>query len=158
MRYIRTRDGRIVNIQKFIDEQKDTPYYYDFEFDEIKNEENSCVLNWTAVGSRENSIKEQVGKRCQFGATIDSPFVAQSDSLDDLVDVFVLKDKCSFTPSGFRYRFASRERGFTSLLQVLAEHTCDADTEVYGAIGTDKGLIYVTKMNKEKELELCYLC
>lgn len=150
-RYIRTKDGRIVDVQKFIGEEKDTPYYYDFKFDEIKNEEDYCVLNWTAIGSKENSIKEQVGKRCQFGATIDSPFIAQADTIEELCDELVATNrgcKCLYKPSevfGCQDKEAVNELIKSSL--------------IYGAIWT-KGehgepiLKSVAKMNEKGDLEL----
>lgn len=85
MKYIRTKDGRIIDVEKFINEEKTNPYYTDHEFEEIKNEEDSCSLNWTAIGTEYNSIKHQVGERCQFGATIDSPFIKQADTIEELI-------------------------------------------------------------------------
>lgn len=142
-RYIRTKDGRIVDIQRFIDEEKDTPYYYDFEFDEIKNEEDYCVLNWTAVGSKENSIKEQVGKRCQFGVTISSPFIAQADTIEELCNEFVAEKY------GNRIVFSVEDRKTYE-----TRYCVEYGWNIYGAIWTEKGLIYVAKMNEKGDLEL----
>ena len=150
MRYIRTKDGRIVDVQKFIDETKDTPYYYDFKFDEIKNEGDSCVLNWTAIGTRENSIKEQVGKRCQFGVTIDSPFIAQADTIEKLCDEFVVLEYG--IESGVLYSRTQHTTLEEAIGSQTAKHKCSY--EIYGAIWTDKGLIYKAKINEKGDLEL----
>ena len=148
-RYIRTKDGRIVDVQKFIDETKDAPYYYDFKFDEIKNEEDSCVLNWTAIGTRENSIKEQVGKRCQFGVTIDSPFIAQATTIEELCDEFVLKA----TINGQTEYLHDKNLKILEICKIAHEGT-GYSCETYGAIWTEKGLIYKAKMNEKGEFEL----
>ena len=39
MKYIRTKDGRIIDIEAFINKEKENPYYSDYEFEEIKNDE-----------------------------------------------------------------------------------------------------------------------
>ena len=82
MKYIRTKDGRIVDLEKFINEEKDTPYYKDFIFDEITKDSK---LNWTAVGTDRNTIEGQKGRRCQFGATLDSEVVKQANTIEELI-------------------------------------------------------------------------
>lgn len=151
MRYIRTKDGRIVDVQKFIEETKDTPYYYDFKFDEIKNEGDSCALNWTAVGSKENTIKEQVGKRCQFGVTIDSPFIAQADTIEELCDEIIIKRYDEPTPHNSPIGKSKSWKAYQPIVKEV-EAIC-------GAIWTegDKGepiLKSVAQMNEEGDLEL----
>lgn len=149
-RYLRTKDGRIVDVQKFIGEEKDTPYYYDFKFDQIKNEEDYCVLNWTAVGSKENSIKEQVGKRCQFGVTISSPFIAQADTIEELCDVLVVCDPQLPLPF-----IRGREGGGLYLHPSFEKEFKEGKLEaVYGSIWVGGNLLKAAKMNEKGELEL----
>ena len=137
MKYIRTKDGRLIDVQKFIEEEKKNPYYTDYEFEEIKNEEDCCSIHWTAIGTKENSQKDQVGRRCQFGASVDSPFISQADTIEELCEEFVV----------------IYESGCHALFDTLGEAETQLYTEIYGAIWTDKGLIYVAKMNESGELE-----
>ena len=91
MKYIRTKDGRIIDIEKIIDEEKrENPYYKDFQFDEIQNVTNSgiedyCYIRWTAVGTEQNSIEGQKGKRVSLQICIDSPFIKQADTIEELI-------------------------------------------------------------------------
>ena len=87
MKYIRTKDGRIVDIEKFINEEKDTPYYKDFIFEEITKD---GVLKWTAVGTEQNSMEEQRGIRCQFSATLTSEIIEQANTIEELCDEFIV--------------------------------------------------------------------
>jgi hypothetical protein len=56
MKYVRTKDGRIVDVEKFISKEKDTPYYKDFEFEEISKD---GVLKWTAIGTEKTQWKNK---------------------------------------------------------------------------------------------------
>ena len=139
MKYIRTEDGRIINIQEFIDNEKNNPYYEKYRFEKIKNENGECVIRWTAVGTEENSIKEQRGQICQFCARVDSPFVNQSNKLEDLIDNIVIIE-----PNGIQPFIVGKD------IKGLEEYA--KNNQVYGAIWTYKGLMFVTKLNKEWEL------
>ena len=67
--------------------------------------------------------------------------VKQADTIEELCDEFVVvKEK----EHGCNYLYKSAINDYK-------EHTADA---LYGAIWTDKGLIYVAKMNERGELEL----
>ena len=79
-----------------------------------------------------------------------------ADTIEELCDVFVIKDNTYTTKNGdnHRYRFATKDSGFISIRQVLNEYDIDNTTKIYGAIWTNKGLIYVAKMNDKGELEL----
>ena len=138
MRYIRTKDGRISDVEWFINEEKKNPYYTDYEFEEIKNEEDCCSIHWTAVGTKQNSIKDQIGRRCQFGITINSPFIKQSDNIEELCDEFVLCEDNHYCVVG---DVEAKEMATTNY------------GTIYGAIWTNKGLIHVAKMNEKGELE-----
>lgn len=135
MKYIRTKDGRIVDLEKFINEEKDTPYYKDFEFEEISEDGE---LKWTAIGTEKCSIKDQIGRRCHFSATLNSEVLKQANTIEELCDEFVLVSSITSQCFITKYPKAYITNGFN----------------IYGAIWTEKGLIYVAKMNDKGELEL----
>ena len=142
MKYVRTKDGRIIDIEKFINEEKDTPYYKDFIFEEITKD---GVLKWTAVGTEQNSIEEQRGIRCQFSATLTSEIINQANTIEELCDEFiVISDNCK--------RPIISALPFNELQLYAKGRTKYAIC--YGAIWTDKGLIYVANLNDKGELEL----
>ena len=146
MKYIRTQDGRIINIQEFIDERKESPYYKEHKFEKLKNEMGECVLRWTAVGTEENSIEEQRGQRCQFCARVDSPFVKQSDKLKDLIDNILIIE-----PNGIQPFIIGKD------IKGLKEYA--KNNQVFGAIwvigeSKEPTLKSVVKLNDKKEWEL----
>lgn len=82
----------------------------------------------------------------------------EADTIEELVDEFIIDFGKTNYPTTSRYKrywdfdelkkeIEDRENNFHRYLNI--------DFIVYGAIWTDKGLIYVTKMNDEGELELC---
>lgn len=92
MRYIRTKNGVIIDLEKFINNEKDTPYYTDFIFDEITKDGN---LKWTAVGTDKNTMENQRGRRCQFSATLNSEIIKQADTIEELIcddDILYIHD------------------------------------------------------------------
>lgn len=92
MKYVRTKDGRIVDVEKFINEEKDTPYYKDFEFEEISKDGQ---LKWTAIGTEKCSLKDQIGIRCHFSATLNSEVIKQANTIEELIcddDIIYLHD------------------------------------------------------------------
>ena len=133
MRYIRTKNGVIIDLEKFINNEKDTPYYTDFIFDEITKDGH---LKWTAIGTDKNTMENQRGRRCQFDATLNSEIIKQADTIEELCDEFVMI-------SGGKHK-----------LDIGCHSYGDKKIQIYGAIWTDKGLIYVAKMNEKGELEL----
>lgn len=151
--YIRTEDGRIVDVAAFIKEEKDTRCYKDYVFDEIENRDGKCYIHWTAVGTRGNYYLDQIGRRCDFEAYIDSPFIRQSDMIEELCDEFVFVDE-----SGKKdliddnAKAELQEYGTFSAVHAIKKQ--NRPKELYGAVWTDKGLIYVAKMNEKLELEL----
>ena len=140
MKYIRTKKGKIVDIEKFINEEKDTPYYKDFEFEEITKDGE---LKWTAVGTEKCSIKDQIGSRCHFSATLNSEIIKQANNVEELCDYVF-------------YRFIEdNELEIKNIkkvnMRVLKSwYKNNIVKDVMFAILTDKGLIYVAKMNKDK--------
>jgi hypothetical protein len=155
MRYIRTKNGVIIDLEKFINNEKDTPYYTDFIFDEITKDGN---LKWTAVGTDKNTMENQRGRRCQFGATLNSEIISQADTIEELCDEFDWKwNEKEFPYSKVRQH--SRYGGYGDLERAMKEEEnygkhLNYDYEIYGAIWTDKGLTYVAKLNSKGELEL----
>ena len=133
MKYVRTKNGVIIDLEKFINNEKDTPYYTDFIFDEITKDGH---LKWTAIGTDKNTMENQRGRRCQFDATLNSEIIKQADAIKELCDEFVMI-------SDGKHK-----------LDIGCHSYGDEKIQIYGAIWTDKGLIYVAKMNKKGELEL----
>ncbi|MCR4661677.1 MAG: hypothetical protein K5765_06755 [Clostridia bacterium] len=146
MKYIRTKYGRIVDIEKFINEEKDTPYYKDFEFEEISKD---GVLKWTAIGTEKCSIKDQIGRRCHFSATLDSEIIKQADTIEELCDCFIAVDK---NGNLCENPMIAKGHCFKSFCNYYKANGIDVDC--YLAILTDKGLVYVAKMNDKGDLEL----
>ena len=71
--------------------------------------------------------------------------VDKADDIKDLCDAFVNVE----IAGGFKGEF----HVYKDL--ELAKHAADEKvTEIYGAVRTDKGLIYVAKINDKRELEL----
>ena len=76
-----------------------------------------------------------------------SMVVKQADTLEELCDDFVLIRQ--------EKELGETIRVFTRLELLLEFAICQWETDIiYGAIWTDKGLIYVAKMNEKGELEL----
>ena len=124
--YIRLKD-RIVNHNAttiFIDVKKDKVL-------EMRVTKNS--IRYFNIGKFKDSIK--------------------SDTIEELCDEFVLDH-----PS-FANNCKCLYHSFSKAKQGIRKHSDDAHLlsgpfVIYGAIWTDKGLIYVAKMNKKGELEL----
>ena len=146
MKYIRTKDG-IVDLEKFINEEKDTPYYKDFEFEEISKDGK---LKWTAIGTEKCSIKNQIGRRCHFYATLNSEVINQADTIEELCDEFVSNNKL-LEP---KYVYTNETLIQSWRNRFEDELVVKGNKDIKGAIWTDKGLIYVAKMNNKGELEL----
>lgn len=105
MKYIRTKDNRIIDTTKYYIENSNL--FKDGVYQEYKKE-------------LENAIK-------------------QADTIEKLCDEFVaIVSVCKAV--------------FTNY--ALAKESCYLPPIIYGAIWTDKGLIYVAKMNDKGELEL----
>lgn len=68
--------------------------------------------------------------------------IKESDSIDELCDEYVIP----------KFRDVFVIDAFSK--QICVNHIKCGNGDVYGAIWTDKGLIYVAKMNSKGELEL----
>ena len=156
MKYIRTNNGVIIDLEKFINNEKDTPYYTDFIFDEITK---GGHLKWTAIGTDKNTMENQRGRRCQFDATLNSEIIKQADTIKELCDEFVDTSELKTTNTGgWLYdEFDSDNKCLVYYAEderrTIPLNEFDL-SKIYGAIWTDKGLIYVAKMNDKGELEL----
>lgn len=78
-------------------------------------------------------------------------FASRADTIEELCDEFVVVDK-----EKDKHIFDTIHNGFLVKGQygIDARYYTDRKYKVYGAIWTDKGLIYVAKMNDKGELEL----
>lgn len=76
--------------------------------------------------------------------------IKQSENLEELCDEFVVFDKEQ--PNGKLLYY----KGFENLKKEFIDFEKDKEkVVVFGAIWTDKGLIYVAKFNDNGKLELC---
>jgi hypothetical protein len=78
-----------------------------------------------------------------------SKVIAQADTIEELCDEFVLFDK-QFNTHGLFDKKVITYEWLKSHIEIYQEKYFT----IYGAIWTDKGLIYVAKMNEKGELEL----
>ena len=79
--------------------------------------------------------------------------IKQADAIEKLCDGFVLINKNSDLLPSFKKSY----HDFSPYLDVdIRSHEKPSYIEIYGAIWTDKGLIYVAKMNGKGELELLW--
>ena len=114
MKYIRTKDGRIIDC-RFSKKE----YERDFPNSEVSYE------RWFELA---------------FETDTDYEFLKQSDTIEELCDVLVCIDKIT---------------GCHTIWKVIDKYDLILeDYDWYGAIWTEKGLIYVAKMNEKGKLEL----
>lgn len=73
------------------------------------------------------------------------------DTIEELLDCWVRKESGDFG-IGIHYSIIYQTQLFNNILERL--ELIELSYAVYGAIWTEKGLIYVAKMNKKGELEL----
>lgn len=113
MKYIRTKDGRIIT---FVPKEK--------------YENDKATFDWF------------VANYCGGGINV----LKIADTIEELCDEFVViyEESKKFTKP-----FTS---AYCDISDVLKEHDL-SECEIYGAIWTEKGLIYVAKMNEKGELE-----
>ena len=147
MKYIKTADGKVFDLAKIIADEKTNPYYTDYKFEEIKNEDGVTVIRYSAIGTKENSIIRQVGKRCNFSMTYDSEVIQQADNIEELCDGFYLEfgEVFDITNVYEKERYKDFQNFYNQLNDTLI-------INAYGFIKTSKGLIYVAKMNEKGEL------
>lgn len=94
-------------------------------------------------------IKDEYGNYCDpknYETDMEVPkeyIIKEADTIEELCDGFIFKDTCTN-----KLHLADLNDGISMLGVALFEET------LRGFIETDKGLIYVAKMNEKGELEL----
>ena len=148
MKYIRTKDGRIIDLSKYENIKEDEICYYIINKDYKPNSKN-------------------ISKMFRYKVKIDKKDItAQADTIEELCDEFrvagytTIPKRCDI---GIKKLFDSQNKYLTIELDSYGQrHGYDLMTFlktkpkccIYGAIWTDKGLIYVAKMNEKGCLEL----
>ena len=129
--YIRTKDG-VYEVSEYEPSEYTTL---------ISNPVKAFDVKVTTRTSNGSSI------RIVYGSEV----ISQSESIEELCDEFVVFDKEQ--PNGKLLYY----KGFENLKKEFIDFEKDKEkVVVYGAIWTDKGLIYVAKMNDKGELELIW--
>lgn len=141
MRYIRTKDGRIVEESKLEPGLKQnlitiTRKSDNKEITQLIGDYASDYLNWVAICEycrchkiNPKDIKYEI-------TTLFNDVLKQADTIKELCDEFVM------------ISYGKHK------LDIGCHSYGDKKIQIYGAIWTDKGLIYVAKMNEKGELEL----
>ena len=75
--------------------------------------------------------------------------IKQADTIEELCDEFIIKHKYDTV---LPYEIVNSLKPILNGMKVYIDEFKKSD--VYGAIWTDKGLVYVAKMNDKGELEL----
>ena len=114
MRYIRTKDGRIIDLKRYKNET--SPISKARGFITLIDKLKICDLE-----------------------IFEKDIIKQADTIEELCDEFVAMHKSWKA---------------TYVIQKILFKQTNESFNVYGAIWTTKGLIYVAKMNEEGELEL----
>lgn len=132
MKYIRTKDGRI--------------------WESCNLTENSKDL-WEGFFVKGNYIYEKIrhweyGEKYKIEYRKINAIIKQADTIEELCDLYVIWLKNRELP--LIERTQKGRRLYPSYFEV---GECSFD-KGYGAIWTDKGLIYVAKMNEKGDLEL----
>lgn len=147
MKYIRTKDGRIIDLTskqvssyEIIDDKKAIDEY---------GEESGFIC----IYYYDEDIGEHIEYDGKGSRSMDSwhlkDIIKQADTIEELCDEFVYHFLVSNT-----YEIMPKEDLEPQRKDCLLFHIKEKHHEVLGAIWTDKGLIYVAKMNEKGELEL----
>ncbi len=125
---------------------------------ECSQHKNKSIMNY--IRTKDGNIYEYVKQRIhpsqytKFGLyrhSLNSKYeqiIAEADTIEELCDEFVVVSKTNH----FHTLYATDTYSLTKV-------ACDISNmrdryDIYGAIWTNKGLIYVAKMNEKGELEL----
>lgn len=121
MKYIRTKDGRIIDTSNFVVKREI-----------YENGELKFYQFWTTRFADRQVIE-----------LFANEVIKQDDTIKELCDEFVVayEDGARIVYSDLEWAKCKAEASPTKSI-------------IYGAIWTDKGLIYVAKMNEKGELEL----
>ena len=130
MKYVRTKDGRIIKIG----EQTDTGY--EKGTFEVHNKAGIVASYEPIEVLKETDTIEELCDKF-----VDTSELKTTNTGEWLYDEFDSDNKCLVY-------YAEDER------RTIPLNEFDDLSKIYGAIWTDKGLIYVAKMNEKGELEL----
>ena len=125
MKFIRTKDGRIIDTTKYERVEKT-----------IVNGEETAIAYMYHSASGTNWVIEYLIRPCDI--------LKQADTIEELCDELVMVGCYKLPPFCVPHD--------TTLDEIWGNY--DKEATCYGAIWTDKGLIYVAKMNEKGELEL----
>ena len=124
MKYIRTADGRILDLDKI----KQYSQLYQF------SNGNHLYVEWTVISEEIDIIK-------------------QADTIEELCDEFVMQDNDCKLSQLMSHETIYMIQTHTNIDDIINDSKMQNYT-IFGAIWTDKGLIYVAKMNEKGDLEL----
>lgn len=127
-KYIRTKDGRIIDLDRVVYGNKVIHL----------NENEIEGGNWSGWYWKTDEYGYEIECR-------DADIIKEADTIEELCDEFVMNNEVVI---------GSPRDGMNRLQ--LADYYAKKGKNVYGAIWTDKGLIYVAKMNEKGELELLW--
>lgn len=102
-----------------------------------KETEYGCIID------TEKYLKE-TGEECYIPK---NEIIKQADTIEELCDEFVLVNE-------YRFKKPKTATELEKDFDEMKNFYTTKDDKIYSAIWTDKGLIYVAKMNDKGELEL----
>lgn len=110
----------------------------------IKIDENGCVKEFNVFGKK--TLFAFKDKNYSYRFENGKEIIKQSENLEELCDEFVVV----WLPTNHKDIFCIDDYS----KKVIESCIGNNKTNVYGAIWTDRGLIYVAKMNESGDLEL----
>ena len=153
MRYIKTKDGKIIDVEKILENAKEKynsysgGYYQKISSFKLKKVEDELVavpLDENGKTIKHKNLRYNIFFRCYL-----EDIVKQSDNLDELIDEYILKDT---------------ETGYCGIMdKEVMKHSINPGTaygrEFYGAIwaigDNDEPILKsVSKFNSEERLAL----
>ena len=147
MRYIRTKDGKLFDIEKIKRDIKSNGklgYYTNYKWQKlaVNKELNEIQLNWTCTHTDTGETKlHGVYLNC------DSVEYKESNMVEKLCDAFVCEQyiifiNCDKTKK-MEYEFAGELCAWKPITQNMINNG------IYGAVWTEWGLKYVAKLDKK---------
>ena len=122
MKYIRTKDGRIIENKNYVDDRV-------MILIDTKTKKVIYKVNNNAFGIEEHEYS----------------IIQQSDTIEELMDEFVLVDP-------YRFRKPKTATELDKDLEEMKDFYKAKDDKIYGAIWVKSGLKYVAKMNNKGKL------
>lgn len=138
-KYIRTKDGKIFDLEKIKSKLKSNPYYKNYRFSKLKTNKlrNEIILNYSAIGCK-GVDKDQLDRRCRFEVSLDCDSLEyiESDTIEELLDslIYIKKD-------GHKRFIYDRQNLDQNYYKELLQNG-----DIYAAIWTEWGLKYVAEM------------